>query len=61
MIGRCMGRSIRVLAPLADFTKADVVALAKEKGLGETYSCHMGGPEPCNGCIACNEYNFEGA
>jgi 7-cyano-7-deazaguanine synthase len=59
IIRRCMGRSIRVLAPLADFHKADVVALAKLKGIQNTYSCHLGGEEPCGECIACNEFKFE--
>jgi 7-cyano-7-deazaguanine synthase len=60
MISLCMGREIRVLAPLAQFHKQDVVALAREKGIADTYSCHMGGEEPCGACIACNEYKFEG-
>ena len=59
MINRCMGKNIRVLAPLADFQKIDVVTLAKQKGIQNTYSCHMGGVEPCGACIACNEYKFE--
>ena len=59
IIKRCMGRSIRVLAPLAAFHKVDVVALAKEKDIQNTYSCHMGGEEPCGECIACNEFKFE--
>lgn len=61
MIARCMGRVIRVLAPLATFHKPDVVALAHEKGIQNTYSCHMGGAEACGMCIACNEFKFEGA
>ena len=51
-------RPIRVVAPLAEFHKADVVALAKEKGIGPTYSCHLGDKDPCGRCIACKE--FEG-
>lgn len=58
MIRRCMGRDIRVLAPLAAFHKIDVVALAREKGIMNTYSCHEGGKEACGACIACNEYKF---
>ncbi len=59
MISLCMGREIRVLAPLAQFHKQDVVALAAEKGIADTYSCHMGAEEPCGACIACNEFKFE--
>lgn len=58
MIARCMGRDIRVLAPLATFHKPDVVALAHEKGIRNTYSCHMGSEKPCGACISCNEFNF---
>jgi 7-cyano-7-deazaguanine synthase len=59
MIETCMGRAIRILAPLADFHKRDVVALAREKGVVDTYSCHLGEETPCGVCIACNEYKFE--
>ncbi len=61
LISSCMGKSIRVLAPLADFHKADVVALARHKGIENTYSCHIGGEKACGECIACNEYKFEEA
>lgn len=59
MISLCMGRTIKVLAPLASFTKPDVVVLAKQKGITQTYSCHLGEEEPCGNCIACNEFKFE--
>lgn len=60
MISICMGRQIKVLAPLALFTKPDVVTLAREKGITQTYSCHLGEEEACGNCIACNEFKFEG-
>ena len=47
-----------VTAPLMQFHKADVVALARKKGITETYSCHFGADIPCGRCIACKE--FEG-
>lgn len=59
MICLCMGRTIKVLAPLASFTKPDVVALADQKGITQTYSCHLGEENPCGSCIACNEFKFE--
>ena len=59
MIARCMGREIRVIAPLAAFHKRDVVTLAHAKGIHNTYSCHVGGDVPCGQCIACNEFKFE--
>lgn len=52
------GRELQVLAPLMDFTKQDVVALAKVKGIVGTYSCHAGTKEPCGYCIACKEFEF---
>ncbi len=59
MISLCMGRTIKVLAPLSSFTKPDVVTLAGEKGISGTYSCHLGEEEPCGNCISCNEFKFE--
>lgn len=59
IIKRCMGREMRVLAPLSEFHKIDVVALAQEKGIVGTYSCHLGLDDACGACIACNEFNFE--
>lgn len=59
LISQALGRDIRVLTPLANFHKIDVVALAKEYGIADTYSCHVGGAEPCGNCIACNEFKFE--
>lgn len=61
MIERCMGRRIRVLAPLALFHKHEVVELAQSKGISSTYSCHMGGVTPCMNCISCNEFKFKEA
>lgn len=59
IITTCMNRKINVLAPLTEFYKADVVAIAKEKGIRDTYSCHMGKNEPCGVCIACDEFKFQ--
>lgn len=61
MISLSMGRNVRVLAPLSAFHKQDVVALAYDKGIRHTYSCHMGDETPCGACIACNEFKFEEA
>lgn len=59
MISLCMGRTIKILAPLTHFTKPDVVVLAEQKGIMQTYSCHLGEEDPCGNCIACNEFKFE--
>jgi len=55
MIETAMGRHIAVLAPLIEFTKADVLAMAEVRGLHDTYSCHAGGDIPCGKCVACVE------
>ena len=58
LISMITGRKLKILAPLMDFTKIDVVALAKKKDLVGTYSCHAGGETPCGECIACKEFDF---
>jgi 7-cyano-7-deazaguanine synthase len=50
-----MGRHIRVLTPLIEFSKSDVLAMARSRGLRDTYSCHAGGNSPCGICVACVE------
>lgn len=52
-----LNSTITILAPFIDFSKADVVALAKSKGIENTYSCHAGTIPPCGVCIACKEYS----
>jgi 7-cyano-7-deazaguanine synthase len=48
--------SIQILTPLMCFSKAEVVCVAKSKGINRTYSCHSGTDQPCGVCIACREY-----
>jgi len=55
MIETTIGKRFTVLAPLIEFTKADVLAMAATRGLHGTYSCHAGGAEPCGQCVACVE------
>lgn len=55
MIETAMKKRIAVLAPLIEFTKADILSLATARGLQDTYSCHAGGNEPCGKCVACIE------
>ena len=57
-IAVALGKSIRVTLPLANFSKAEVVDLAKKKGIANTYSCHTGSDEPCGRCISCLEFKF---
>lgn len=55
MIEISMGKRISVLTPLIDFTKSDVLAMARVRGLKDTYSCHAGRDTPCGICVACIE------
>ncbi len=55
MIETAMGKRIRVVTPLIEFSKSDVLAMASSRGLGDTYSCHAGGDIPCGVCVACVE------
>lgn len=55
-IHTALGRHIKVSAPLSAFSKADVVELAREKGISGTYSCHQGSSAPCGICISCLEF-----
>jgi 7-cyano-7-deazaguanine synthase len=57
-IEAALGCLIKVVTPLAEFSKADVVKLAQEKGITGTYSCHAGGSEPCGQCISCLEFGL---
>ena len=55
MLSLCMGRKIRIIAPLMQCYKSDVLQLAKRYGLTGTYSCQSGLDEPCGICVSCKE------
>jgi len=59
LLSECIGRPVKVLTPLMDFTKRDVVEMARKKKISGTYSCHVGGPRPCGKCISCREFESE--
>ncbi|MCK9423765.1 MAG: 7-cyano-7-deazaguanine synthase [Bacteroidales bacterium] len=50
-----MDYEIKILTPLMEFNKAEVIELAKSKNINKTYSCHSGNIEPCGICISCLE------
>ena len=50
---------VQIVTPLSKFNKADVVRLATEKKISDTYSCHAGGDKSCGECIACLEFGPE--
>lgn len=54
-IEAALGLHVKVIAPLMHLNKADVLRLAREKGVLGTYSCHAGGIRPCGQCISCTE------
>lgn len=54
-IRTALGADIRLVAPLADFTKAETLRLAAARAVRGTYSCHTGEAEPCGVCISCCE------
>lgn len=56
LLSRGLGRSIRLVTPLMSFSKAEVLEIAKAKGISGTYSCHAGAESPCGVCVACREY-----
>lgn len=57
-ISKALGMNIEIATPLREFHKKDVIELAKEKGISNSYSCHAGGAEPCGRCISCKEFNY---
>lgn len=54
-IQNALSREIQVTTPLFEFNKVDVVALATQRGITGTYSCHKGTDKPCGYCISCLE------
>lgn len=50
-----MDYNIKILTPLMNFNKAEVIKLAKLKKISKTYSCHSGEITPCGKCISCIE------
>lgn len=58
VITTALGRSFKILTPLIEFNKTDVVRLAQNKGIVGTYSCHTGNSQPCGRCIACLEFQI---
>jgi len=53
-----LGYRVNLAAPLMSLNKAEVVALARTKGITKWYSCHRGTRRPCGRCISCREYRF---
>lgn len=56
LIETSLSKKISILSPLINLSKIDVIKLAEQKGISNTYSCHAGGDEPCGKCISCLEF-----
>lgn len=50
-----LGKTIKIVVPLSEFSKADVLSIAKMHGVTGTYSCHAGTKTFCGECISCLE------
>ena len=55
LINLAIGGDIKIITPLIEFTKSDVIKLANKKGIKGSYSCHAGTFPPCGKCISCLE------
>ena len=49
--------NLKILTPLSDLNKLEVVRLAKENNipLDFTYSCYFGSDKPCGKCLSCKD------
>jgi 7-cyano-7-deazaguanine synthase len=56
LLSSALDMNLKILTPLKDFRKADVVAAARVAQISGTYSCHAGTRKPCGKCVACREY-----
>ncbi|MDA7942267.1 MAG: 7-cyano-7-deazaguanine synthase [Nitrosopumilus sp.] len=56
-ISASLGTRMRVFAPFCGLDKLEVARLAADAGvpIGATYSCYMGGTEPCGSCPSCTD------
>lgn len=55
VIETAIGKHIRIITPLIEMSKSDVLAMAEARGLCGTYSCHSGDDVPCGVCVSCVE------
>ena len=53
VIEAAIGERISVLTPLIKFSKKDVIELARQRGVKDTYSCYAGTDVPCGMCMSC--------
>ena len=56
LIFTSLDKRIYIMSPFITLNKIDIIGLSKQKGITNTYSCHMGTDEPCGKCISCLEF-----
>lgn len=51
------GGKVQIYAPFTDISKREIVQMGKKIGIDYslTYSCYIGGEEPCGKCATCRE------
>jgi len=56
-ISEALGANLKILTPLAELNKVDVIRLAMKHSfpIDITYSCHLGSERACGHCISCEE------
>lgn len=55
-LSEALGKEMKILTPLIDLDKRDVLMVAKEYNIPNvTYYCHSGTEIPCGKCISCKE------
>lgn len=55
-LSAALGVSLNILTPLRYMNKMQVLDLAKDYGIDDTWSCHSDDERPCGICIACREF-----
>jgi len=56
ILQEAMDCDIKIVAPLIELSKVEVLRLAAVKGIRSAYSCHRGLRRRCQKCISCREY-----
>lgn len=53
----CTDSRVTLLAPLLQWTKAEVYEYARKRAvpIGDTYSCELGTQPPCGNCLSCQD------
>lgn len=57
LASNCSGGRIELLAPFVSWSKSDIFSYARQQNLplDLSYSCEVGGREPCERCLSCKD------